>query len=110
MSKKSKVSKSTARSAETSSVRRRTRMIALEPRMLFDGALGVDLGVKATAVVLGDSSAPSADGTITPAATEAPKDTTKAAPAAAQAASATPAEKDAVQKPGAEALDAASKP
>src|SRR3954469_14588282 len=113
MSKKSKVSKSTARTAETGSVRRRTRMIALEPRMLFDGALGVDLGVKATAVVLADSSALSADATVTPAATEAPKDTTKAAPAAAQVAqatSATPAEKDAVQKPGAEALDAASKP
>src|SRR3954468_15895413 len=115
MSKKSKVSKSTARSAETGSVRRRTRMIALEPRMLFDGALGVDLGVKATAVVLGDSSAPSADATVTPAATEAPKDSvtkgsTTAAPATAQAASATPAEKEALQKPGAEALDAASKP
>src|SRR3954466_9190853 len=104
MSKKSKVSKSTARSAETGSVRRRTRMIALEPRMLFDGALGVDLGVKATAVVLGDSSAPSADATLTPAASEAAEDSTTkhgtpAAPAGArpaQAASATPAEKDAV--------------
>ncbi|HVJ10287.1 MAG TPA: hypothetical protein VNC62_01830, partial [Burkholderiales bacterium] len=36
---------------------RRTRMIALEPRMLFDGALGVDLGVKATAALQGDAGA-----------------------------------------------------
>src|SRR5262245_34728967 len=35
--------------------RRRTRMIALEPRMLFDGALGVDLTAKATAALQGES-------------------------------------------------------
>ena len=41
---------------------RRTRMIALEPRMLFDGALGIDLGVKATAALQADAGAPAADG------------------------------------------------
>src|SRR5262245_28665865 len=49
--------------------RRRTRLIALEPRMLFDGALGVDLSAKATAALQGDSSAP-ADTTATPATPE----------------------------------------
>ena len=34
---------------------RRTRMIALEPRMLFDGALGIDLGVKASAALQGET-------------------------------------------------------
>ena len=42
---------------------RRTRMIALEPRMLFDGALGIDLGAKATAALQGDATAPAADAT-----------------------------------------------
>src|SRR3954466_15638536 len=70
MSKKSKVSKSTARSAETGSVRRRTRMIALEPRMLFDGALGVDLAAQSTAVA--KTEAPPPAKAPPPAATEAP--------------------------------------
>ncbi len=48
---------------------RRTRMIALEPRMLFDGALGIDLGVKATAALQGDASAPAE--TTAPAAPQA---------------------------------------
>src|SRR5207244_1549575 len=51
--------------------RRRTRMIALEPRMLFDGALGLDLSAQATAVAMGDASV-KADATVTPAAPEAP--------------------------------------
>ncbi|HEX6692869.1 MAG TPA: DUF4347 domain-containing protein, partial [Burkholderiales bacterium] len=38
----------------SAALKRRTRMIALEPRMLFDGALGVDLGAKATAMLRGD--------------------------------------------------------
>jgi hypothetical protein len=40
---------------------RRTRMIALEPRMLFDGALGIDLGVKASAALQGEGGAAAAD-------------------------------------------------
>src|SRR3954465_4006405 len=38
----------------SATTRRRTRMIALEPRMLFDGALGIDLSSTATAVARGD--------------------------------------------------------
>jgi hypothetical protein len=74
--------------------RRRTRMIALEPRMLFDGALGVDLGAKATAAMMGDTPTPgAAEVTHAPAATEAPADK-----AVAKA------------KPGDEVLDAAKTP
>jgi hypothetical protein len=36
---------------------RRSRLIALEPRMLFDGALGIDLSAKATAVLQGETPA-----------------------------------------------------
>src|SRR4051812_32369361 len=42
------------RKSATSS-RRRTRMIALEPRMLFDGALGIDLAAGAQAAVATDA-------------------------------------------------------
>src|SRR5689334_3423556 len=88
-------------------LRRRTRMIALEPRMLFDGALGIDLGSKATAALMGDQSV-ATDATPTPAAPEPQKDTSaqSTASTATAPATATPAEKDALQKPGAEALDA----
>src|SRR5262245_4311296 len=123
MSKKttSKSSKAAGRRPEirSASPRRRTRMIALEPRMLFDGALGLDLGAKATALVLGDQSAAAADAAApAPATPEATKDssstsqsqTQNTVTAQQQSASATPAEKDAAEKPGAEALDAASKP
>src|SRR6267142_1092064 len=100
MSKKTltKPSKASSRKAEPMRLapRRRTRMIALEPRMLFDGALGLDLSAQATAVAMGDASA-KADAMVTPAAHEAPK----SEPAAAAA----PADKDAAAKPG-EALDA----
>jgi hypothetical protein len=51
-------------------LRRRTRMIALEPRMLFDGALGIDLGAKTTALLRGDTSFDAADPAPTPAAPE----------------------------------------
>ncbi|HWM43575.1 MAG TPA: DUF4347 domain-containing protein, partial [Burkholderiales bacterium] len=66
---------------------RRTRMLALEPRMLFDGALGIDLGAKATAALQGDASAPAE--TTAPAAPQAQ--------AAASTAGAAP-EKSAVEK------------
>src|SRR5258707_465239 len=59
MSKKttSKTSKTSSRAgAKPQAPRRRTRMIALEPRMLFDGALGLDLSAQATAVAMGDAS------------------------------------------------------
>src|SRR4029453_18322207 len=51
-------------------LRRRSRMIALEPRMLFDGALGIDLTAKATAALQGDSSASTDNTTATPATPE----------------------------------------
>src|ERR1043165_1194531 len=85
-------------------LRRRTRMIALEPRMLFDGALGVDLGSKATAVMMGDKSAVAADSAVAPATPEAQKDTS------AQSGTTAPAEKDALQKPGQDVLDASTAP
>ena len=50
--------------------KRRTRMIALEPRMLFDGALGVDLGAKGTAMLRGDTTFDAGDAAPTPAAPE----------------------------------------
>src|SRR3954468_19458267 len=74
MSKKSgsqtptKARKAAAIRKSSATVRRRTRMIALEPRMLFDGALGVDLAAQATAV----AEAPPAAEVRAPAATEAP--------------------------------------
>src|SRR5262245_4055275 len=68
MAKNSKP-KAPAKKAKTLAGRRRTRMIALEPRMLFDGALGIDLSAKATAALQGDSTE-HAD-TATPAAPEA---------------------------------------
>ncbi|HXJ09511.1 MAG TPA: DUF4347 domain-containing protein, partial [Burkholderiales bacterium] len=124
MTKKSKPQKIPAGKPENATPRQRTRMIALEPRMLFDGALGLDLGTKATAIVLGDASQASSTppDNLAPASPEPTKDTSAATPAAptdsttavvaaaqtAQSASATPAEKDALQKPGAEALDAAT--
>src|SRR3954471_8993507 len=102
--KTSSKAKTSDRKADTKAhaPRRRPRMIALEPRMLFDGALGLDLSAQATAVALGDASV-KADVTVTPATPEAPKESsTNTAAASAQPASATPAEKDAAQKPGAE--------
>src|SRR3954464_14419666 len=95
MSKKSgsqtptKARKAAAVRKSTASVRRRTRMIALEPRMLFDGALGVDLATQASAVDAKISTE------ITPAATEAPQAVTAEAAVAksAEKPSETPAEK-----------------
>src|SRR3954465_1387757 len=81
---------------------RRTRMIALEPRKLFDGALGLDLGTKATAIMLGDSSAQVGDATVAPATPESQKDTSAAASTAAVTPAAAP-DTDTLQKPGGEA-------
>src|SRR5688572_7887816 len=61
---------------------RRTRMIALEPRMLFDGALGIDLGVKASAALQGETLG-ATDTTAAPAAPQI-QDTSSAASAAAE--------------------------
>src|SRR5882672_3847010 len=75
MAKNSKTPTSSAKKPKTrAALRRRTRMIALEPRMLFDGALGIDLTAKATAALQGDSTHTD---TATPAAPEAQRtDTT----------------------------------
>ena len=70
---------------------RRTRMIALEPRMLFDGALGVDLSAKATAALQGEAPA-ATETTAAPAAFQA-QDSAAAAPAAGAV-----AEKSALEK------------
>src|ERR1700741_542716 len=70
---------------------RRTRMIAHEPRMLFDGALGIDLSAKATAALQGET--PAATDTATAPAAPQAQDTASAAPAAGAA-----AEKSAVEK------------
>src|SRR4051812_11061902 len=82
--------------------RRRTRMIALEPRMLFDGALGLARGTKAPAIMLGDSSAHVGDATVAPATPESQKDTSAAASIAA-AKPAAAADTDTLRKPGGEA-------
>src|SRR5262245_1110211 len=85
-SKKTAPRKSGAAAAKRRSPRR-TRMLALEPRMLFDGALGVDLSAKATAALQGDAGAQPAE-TVTPAAPQAD----------AYAAAAAVPEKSAVEK------------
>lgn len=70
MAKKSKTPTRSAQKPKTGvPFKRRSRMIALEPRMLFDGALGIDLSAKATAALQGDGSA--AADTATPATPEA---------------------------------------
>src|SRR4051812_6109640 len=102
MSKKTppKTSKPAGRKADIKAhaPRRRTRMIALEPRMLFDGALGLDLSAQATAVAMGDASA-KADAMVTPATPEA----TRSAPAApAPGVPVAAADKDVTAKPGAD--------
>src|SRR6266581_4928996 len=81
MSKKSKSSKPSNRKVETRKAQapqRRTRMIALEPRMLFDGALGLDLAAGATAALLGDKSAVDASTAHAPA-TATPREASPAA-------------------------------
>ena len=70
---------------------RRSRLIALEPRMLFDGALGIDLSAKATAALQGET--PAATDTSTAPAAPQTQDTSSAALAAAAT-----AEKSAVEK------------
>src|SRR5262245_59466906 len=78
MAKTSKPKTPTKRAKTTANagLRRRSRMIALEPRMLFDGALGVDLSAKATAALQGDTTT-HAD-TATPATPEAQRTDTQA--------------------------------
>src|SRR6185295_15041917 len=103
MAKKSKP-KIPAKSAKTpqanAGLRRRSRMIALEPRMLFDGALGVDLGAKGTAALRGDTSFDTAD-SPTPAAPEAQRTDTQAAEKPAEKVADKPVEALAA-RPGAE--------
>jgi len=70
---------------------RRSRLIALEPRMLFDGALGIDLSAKATAALQGETPA-ATDTTTAPAALQA-QDTSSAAQGSRAS-----AEKSAVEK------------
>src|SRR4051794_26611120 len=71
MAKNSKPTPPAKKPKTGAALRRRTRMIALEPRMLFDGALGIDLGAKASAVLRGDTSFDaSSDAAPTPAAPE----------------------------------------
>src|SRR5258708_14706864 len=79
---------------------RRTRLLALEPRMLFDGALGIDIATQASAPAPhadahADAHADTAEAGIRGA---VPQETKEAVPAAKQA--------DAGLKPGAERLDA----
>src|SRR5258708_3380158 len=84
MSKKSKSPKTSNRKAETRKAQvpqRRSRMIALEPRMLFDGALGLDLAAGATAALQGDKSAVDASTTHAQA-TAAPQEAPPSAVAA----------------------------
>ena len=69
---------------------RRSRLIALEPRMLFDGALGIDLSAKATAVLQGETPVPT--DTATALAALQVQDTSSSAPAGAVA------EKSALEK------------
>src|SRR6266850_5774457 len=79
---------------------RRTRLLALEPRMLFDGALGIDIAAQASAPAPhadahADAHADTAEAGIRGA---VPQETKEAVPAGKQA--------DAGLKPGAERLDA----
>src|SRR5437660_5158222 len=78
---------------------RRTRLLALEPRMLFDGALGIDIAAQASAAAHADSHA-EADAHTAEAGVRGavPQETKEQAPAPAQA--------DAGLKPGAERIDA----
>src|SRR5712691_9297735 len=77
---------------------RRTRLLALEPRILFDGALGIDIAAQASAAAHADAHA-DADAHTAEAGTRGavPQETK---PAAA------PQEADAGLKPGVERIDA----
>src|SRR3954470_20727382 len=102
MAKNSKPTPPAKKPKTGAALRRRTRMIALEPRMLFDGALGIDLGAKGTAVLRGDTSFDAAD-SPTPAAPEAQRTeaTQKPAEKPAEKAAEKPVEAVA-SRPGAE--------
>src|SRR5256712_1201290 len=77
---------------------RRTRLLALEPRMLFDGALGIDIAAQASAAAHVDPHVDAEAHTAEAGIRGALPQETK--PAAA------PQEADAALKPGAERLDA----
>src|SRR5439155_9490732 len=77
---------------------RRTRLLALEPRMLFDGALGIDIAAQASAAAQPDAHVDADAHTAEAGIRGAVPQETK--PAAA------PQEADAALKPGAERLDA----
>jgi hypothetical protein len=105
MAKKSKTPTSSAKKPKTGiPFKRRTRMIALEPRMLFDGALGIDLSAQATAAARGD--AHSVSEAAAPASFEAPRPAEKPAEKVEAAKTADPvtpaakAEAERTQKPG----------
>src|SRR5712671_2752358 len=73
MSKKTgSKSSNKAQAAKLALPRRRTRMIALEPRMLFDGALALDLTAQATKTDTVGDGAVKSDAGVTPAAPEQP--------------------------------------
>src|SRR3954463_7100295 len=78
--------------------KKRTKLLALEPRMLFDGALGADVAAQANATQQADTHAQADAGTTDAKAPAAVPEDTKA-PAA-------PAQADAGVKPAPERLDA----
>ncbi|MGE5639986.1 MAG: DUF4347 domain-containing protein, partial [Clostridia bacterium] len=78
---KAKSRKAAAVRKSASTTRRRTRMIALEPRMLFDGALAVDLATAASAT-------PAVDAKVADASTAAPATDAAHAPVSAEIANA----------------------
>jgi len=69
----SKKKRKAASSGKPAAPRRRTRMIALEPRMLFDGALGADLSAAATAAMQGDKAVAPETGTVAASEPAAPR-------------------------------------
>src|SRR4051812_36921847 len=105
MAKNSKPTPPAKKPKTGAALRRRTRMIALEPRMLFDGALGIDLGAKGTAVLRGDTSFDAGDSSA-PAAPEAQRSDATQKPAEKPAEKAAEAPVEAVQtKAGADAKE-----
>src|SRR3954462_297585 len=105
MAKNSKPTSPAKKPKTGAALRRRTRMIALEPRMLFDGALGIDLGAKGTAVLRGDTSFDAGDSSA-PAAPEAQRSDATQKPAEKPAEKAAEKPVEAVQsKAGADAKE-----
>ncbi|TMH66874.1 MAG: DUF4347 domain-containing protein [Betaproteobacteria bacterium] len=92
------MSKKPVAKAKSKPKTRRTRLLALEPRMLFDGALGIDIAAQASAAAQPDAHVDADAHTAEAGIRGAVPQETK--PAAA------PQEADAALKPGAERLDA----